>query len=99
MKLNYKFTAIGCLFLSITFSCGESFLNKRPYGALSESILYTKSGVDGLLIGAYSLLDGGGARGGDFWSWWEYLIAPDDALSLIHISEPTRRTPISYAVF
>jgi|SRR5665647_400 len=79
MKLNYKFTAIGCLFLSITFSCGESFLNKRPYGALSESILYTKSGVDGLLIGAYSLLDGGGARGGDFWSWWEYLIAPDDA--------------------
>ena len=27
------------------------------------------------------------------------LVADDDSLSLIHISEPTRRTPISYAVF
>ena len=26
-------------------------------------------------------------------------ITAEDALSLIHISEPTRRTPISYAVF
>ena len=26
-------------------------------------------------------------------------VAIDEALSLIHISEPTRRTPISYAVF
>src|SRR5664279_2133184 len=28
-----------------------------------------------------------------------YFIALDIKLSLIHISEPTRRTPISYAVF
>ena len=27
------------------------------------------------------------------------IIWPDKDLSLIHISEPTRRTPISYAVF
>src|SRR5664279_110436 len=33
---------------------------------------------------------------------WRYLVTPTVgglALSLIHISEPTRRTPISYAVF
>ena len=33
--------------------------------------------------------------------WYEIgsVITIVDALSLIHISEPTRRTPISYAVF
>ena len=31
----------------------------------------------------------------------DYVLSPDRgmSLSLIHISEPTRRTPISYAVF
>src|SRR5664279_6254154 len=29
--------------------------------------------------------------------FWPFV--PDSPLSLIHISEPTRRTPISYAVF
>ncbi|MEI7527193.1 MAG: RagB/SusD family nutrient uptake outer membrane protein, partial [Mariniphaga sp.] len=79
MKIDYRLTVIACLLLLITLSCGESFLTKKPYGALSESTLSTKPGIDGLLIGAYSLLDGGGAIGGDFWSGWEYLIAPDDA--------------------
>src|SRR5665647_3865973 len=37
-----------------------------------------------------------GARG----CWWSPLRScPATPLSLIHISEPTRRTPISYAVF
>ena len=30
---------------------------------------------------------------------YKYIILADVGLSLIHISEPTRRTPISYAVF
>lgn len=79
MKINFKLISIVFLLFSITFSCKDSFLEKQPYGTLSESNLSTKPGVDGLLIGAYSLLDGGGAVGGDFWSWWEYIIAPDDA--------------------
>ena len=30
---------------------------------------------------------------------YDVNLLPDYSLSLIHISEPTRRTPISYAVF
>src|SRR5664279_3490747 len=33
------------------------------------------------------------------WSWSSRAVPPTSILSLIHISEPTRRTPISYAVF
>ncbi|MCK4465390.1 MAG: RagB/SusD family nutrient uptake outer membrane protein, partial [Bacteroidales bacterium] len=39
-------------------SCQESFLEITPYGSLDVSVLGTYEGVDGLLIGAYSLLDG-----------------------------------------
>ena len=34
-----------------------------------------------------------------FEQFWREKSAPALGLSLIHISEPTRRTPISYAVF
>ena len=80
MKINYKLLlATGSLLFFISISCEESFLEKNPYGSLSESTLSTKPGLDGLLIGAYSLLDGGGAIGGDIWAGWEYLLSPDDA--------------------
>jgi len=46
------------LVLVITNACKESFLEITPNGALDESVLATYEGVDGLLIGAYSLLDG-----------------------------------------
>jgi hypothetical protein len=40
------------------YSCSKSFLDKEPYGTLDDQILSTKKGVETLLIGAYSLLDG-----------------------------------------
>jgi len=39
-------------------SCNESFLEITPNGSLDESVLATYVGVDALLIGAYSLIDG-----------------------------------------
>jgi hypothetical protein len=39
-------------------TCGKSYLDKRPIGKLDEAALANKRGVEGLLIGAYSLLDG-----------------------------------------
>lgn len=59
----------GCLsFLLIILSCQDRFLEKGPLGAVTGTTLATKSGVNGLLIGAYSLLDGVGANGtGDTW--------------------------------
>ena len=47
--------------VGINFSCSESFLQVEPQGAASLTSLSNKSGVNALLIGAYSLLDGVGA--------------------------------------
>ena len=49
--------------ITIIVSCGKSFLEHKPLGALDENVLANKTGVEGLLIGAYSLLDGFGAGG------------------------------------
>src|SRR5579862_8502073 len=43
------------------YSCNRSFLNSSPLGSLSTAQVANKQGVEGLLIGAYSLLDGQGA--------------------------------------
>ena len=57
------------LFLSATvaligYACKKSFLAKAPIGALDPAALANKNGVNGLLIGAYALLDGFGGAGG-----------------------------------
>ena len=40
------------------FSCNKNKLDQPPLGQLSETDLGNKHGVEGLLIGAYALLDG-----------------------------------------
>lgn len=45
-----------------TTSC-EKFLEQTPIGQLNEDIITTKAGADGVLVGAYSLLDGQGGPG------------------------------------
>lgn len=47
--------------VGMNFSCSESFLEVEPQGAASLTSLSNKNGVNALLIGAYSLLDGQGA--------------------------------------
>jgi hypothetical protein len=42
-------------------SCTKDYLEKLPLGVASESTLSNKKGVNAVLIGAYSLLDGVGA--------------------------------------
>lgn len=57
-KLNYKIIALSSVvLLSALYSC-KKVLNKPAAGVLAASTLANKAGVDGLLIGAYSLLDG-----------------------------------------
>lgn len=83
MKRLYKKSVVVLSgILTLTFSaCNENILNVNPYGSISEATLATRSGINGLLIGAYSLLDGIGANGGDIWSSLTVLssIASDDA--------------------
>ncbi|MBA2761203.1 MAG: RagB/SusD family nutrient uptake outer membrane protein, partial [Segetibacter sp.] len=61
---NYRFIiaiALSCTVL--IYACKKDYLEKQPLGSLSETTLANKAGVQGLLIGAYSLLDGVGQRG------------------------------------
>ena len=43
---------------SITFSCKDSFLEVLPTGSLGEAQLTSKAGVEGTLLGAYSMMLG-----------------------------------------
>jgi hypothetical protein len=44
--------------LSITIACSDDFLNVGATGSLSEAQMTSLSGIDGVLIGAYSALNG-----------------------------------------
>lgn len=64
IKLFMLAVATGIYF----YSCGKTYLDKRPLGQVDETALANKKGVEGLLIGAYSLLDGIGGNKSDFYS-------------------------------
>jgi len=55
---NLKILIAGFSLCLLVWSCSEDFLNKEAQGSLSPSTLATVDGVEALLIGAYSLLDG-----------------------------------------
>lgn len=83
-KIKYKILIpVGLIVIVTIAACQKSFLDKPPLGTLSPSILATNAGVQGLLIGAYSLVDGEGASGDGFASGasnWTYGgVASDDA--------------------
>jgi starch-binding outer membrane protein, SusD/RagB family len=44
----------------LTFSCKDSFLEVLPTGSLGESQLLSPDGLEGVLVGAYSMLNGKG---------------------------------------
>jgi hypothetical protein len=90
MKKLYAILKIsGCFIgLMLVQSCQKNFLEKGSIGTVTESTLANEAGVDGLLTGAYSLLDGVGNQDADFWdlafasgpSNWIYGgVAADDA--------------------
>src|ERR1051326_5013386 len=69
--------------LAVIFACSKKFLDKPPLGTLSPEIMATEKGVQGLLIGAYSLVDGYGTPGDCFASgasnWILGGVTSDDA--------------------
>ena len=73
-------------FLCVSISCSDKFLEVQPKAVLSSTSLKNKAGVNFLLIGAYSALDGWTTGGGAFRSYQasadNYVfggIASDDA--------------------
>lgn len=84
---NFKYKTIipGALaVIVLTISC-KKYLEKTPPGTLNQIVLANKAGVDGLLIGAYSLVDGVMQNGpSDPWTsgtnnWIYGGVASDDA--------------------
>ena len=54
-------------------SCKQDFLDIKPAGSLDQNLLATEDGIETLLIGAYSLLDGQGPYGwGSATTNWVY---------------------------
>jgi tetratricopeptide (TPR) repeat protein len=55
-----KSTLTAAVVLVVSLSCKDSFLNVPPTGSLGEIQLQSKAGVEGALIGAYSMLNAKG---------------------------------------
>jgi len=83
-KIQYKFLISALLVVIVVVAaCKKSFLDKPPLGTLNPQIMASEAGVQGILIGAYSLVDGEGAPGDGFASgasnWVFGNVAADDA--------------------
>jgi starch-binding outer membrane protein, SusD/RagB family len=83
-SIKTKFLLLGTIACSVLIiSACKKFLTKPPLGTLSPEVMATEKGVQGLLIGAYSLVDGEGAAGDGFASgasnWILGGVTSDDA--------------------
>lgn len=69
MKSIYlKLSAAGLLLGATTFSCSEGFLETIPQGQFSTVGLENAAGVEGILLGAYAMVDGFGLDGQASWN-------------------------------
>ena len=65
MKRNPAALMFKILGLSIILcACSENFIDIKPKGGLSQHVLATEEGINTLLVGAYSMLDGISAQFG-----------------------------------
>jgi len=72
-----------CFLMAISFSCADSFLDKKPLGSTSEDVFYSEQGVSALLTGAYSMVKGSAlwtvSWGASITNWTYGSVASDDA--------------------
>ena len=66
----HKILFIFFLAETILFSCSKNVLDLHPLGQLEVGPVTNKQGIDALLIGAYSLLDGVGSPNVDPSNMW-----------------------------
>ncbi len=98
-KFKYVALILSLVTLTLIYSC-KKFLDKSPVGSLSAGVLASKAGVDGLLIGAYSMLDGYAAVNG-YTAWygsidnWIYGgVASDDAYKGSNTTDQPDAVPV-----
>ncbi len=63
----------------LVFACKDSFLEVPPAGQLSGGQLVTKAGIEGLLIGSYSLINGRGTWYSSSFNWVQGGVLGGDA--------------------
>ena len=75
MKITKKIFATLLLLIVFTFSCKDDFLEVAPTGSLTTSLLTSLNGLEGTLIGSYSMLSGRGGfyAGTTNWLWGSVL--------------------------
>jgi hypothetical protein len=82
-KLKYRILFPCLILVAVMGAACKKFLDKGPVGTLSPEVMATEKGVQGLLIGAYSMVDGEGAAGDGFASgasnWILGGVTSDDA--------------------
>lgn len=88
-------TAMVCV--GMLTSCGKEFLETTPLGVGNEQSLSNKNGVNAVLIGAYSLLDGVGAgpvNTSSVSNWIYGSVASDDAYKGSDVGDQAQITTI-----
>jgi starch-binding outer membrane protein, SusD/RagB family len=74
--INRKIIVTVFMLVIVSISCKEDFLEVDPAGAISEDQLTSKNGLEGTLIGAYSVLSGinnSFYSGSTNWMWGSVL--------------------------
>ena len=79
-----KYSLAAGMVVSIVTACSDDFLTREPQGQYSPTALKTANGVEGLLIGAYAMIDGQGLDGqapweNDIQNWVFGGLTSDDA--------------------
>ncbi|MFH0841580.1 MAG: RagB/SusD family nutrient uptake outer membrane protein [Bacteroidota bacterium] len=58
MKIKVKSLIVTLFLAAVSISCGKDWLEVRPADSVDQYSLANEDGIDALLIGAYSMLDG-----------------------------------------
>lgn len=71
MKITKKIIATFLATIAFAVSCDDSFLEVTPTASITNAQLTTKAGLEGMLIGGYSMLSGRGGfySGTTNWLW------------------------------
>lgn len=87
--INYGALIIGLVYVTMIMYACKKFVDKQPTGSLSQTQLYNKTGIEGLLIGTYHAL-GGDVNWGSAPSNWVFgsVLADEGYKGSINSDQP-----------
>ncbi|MBC3787584.1 RagB/SusD family nutrient uptake outer membrane protein [Spirosoma utsteinense] len=95
--MKKKLVLILSVCVTLMSSCSDEFLETTPLGVANDQLLASKSGVNGALIAAYSLLDGVGSGPTNISSvsnWIFGSVASDDAYKGSDVGDQSQITTL-----